>query len=87
MILITFTYFAHAGEECKDPATIDTQIYATGSADRYSVKTLDGFCYNVPQGKVTVGLSISTCSGGTPGNAYTGWNSVSRFIIEEMTTL
>ena len=75
------------GKECKDPASIDTQIYASGSVDRHSPKTLDGFCYNIPEGKVTVGLSIAACPGRTAGDAYTGWESVSRFIIEEMATL
>ena len=75
------------GQECRDPATIDTQIYATGSVNRHSPKTLDGLCNNIPKGDVTVGISITACSGSTPGNAYTGWYSVSRFIIEEMVTL
>ena len=79
--------YIHLGQECKDPATIDTQIYATGSVNRHLPKTLDGFCNNIPQGKVTVGLSIAACSGATPGDAYTGWESVLPFIIEEMDTL
>ena len=86
--LTTIIYlFTHIGNECKEPAPIDTQIYVTGSVNRHSPKTLDGFCYNIPQGKVTVGLSIGTCSGGKPGDAYTGWGSISRFVIEEMVTL
>lgn len=49
--------------------------------------TLDGFCYNIPKGEVIVGLSIASCPGATPGDGYTGWESVSRIVIEEMVTL
>ena len=80
-------YIFHSGQECKDPATIDAQVYATGTVNRHSPKTLDGFCNNIPKGEVTVGISVAECLGGSTGDAYTGWNSVSRIIIEEMVTL
>ena len=60
---------------------------AMGTTNRHSPKTLDGLCNNLPKGDVTVGISIAACSGSTPDDAYTGWESVSRFIIEEMVTL
>ncbi|XP_046853998.1 collagen triple helix repeat-containing protein 1-like [Xenia sp. Carnegie-2017] len=75
------------GRECQDPATIDTQIFADGSVNRHSPSTLDGFCNNIPVGTVKVGLSIAACSGFTGGNAYTGWNSVSRIVIEELSII
>ncbi|XP_028406113.1 collagen triple helix repeat-containing protein 1-like isoform X2 [Dendronephthya gigantea] len=72
------------GQECRNPATIDTSIYATGAVNRHSPKTLDGFCNEIPRGQVTVGISIGTCPGAKAGDAYTGWYSVSRIIIEEV---
>ncbi|XP_046844204.1 collagen triple helix repeat-containing protein 1-like isoform X2 [Xenia sp. Carnegie-2017] len=71
------------GKECKDPATIDSLIWANGSVNRHIPGVIDGICNNIPAGPVRVGLSIAACSG-YRGNGYTGWNSVSRILIEEM---
>ena len=85
---LTLKHLFHVtGKECKNPATIDTQIFVEGNVNHHSPKTLDGFCYNIPKGKVTVGLSLGACPGRASGNAFTGWASVSRLIIEEMATL
>ncbi|XP_046854001.1 collagen triple helix repeat-containing protein 1-like isoform X1 [Xenia sp. Carnegie-2017] len=72
------------GKECKDPATIDSLIWANGYVNRHIPGIIDGICNNIPAGQVKVGLSIAACSGVTGGNGYTGWNSVSRILIEEM---
>ncbi|XP_046854000.1 collagen triple helix repeat-containing protein 1-like [Xenia sp. Carnegie-2017] len=72
------------GKECKDPATIDTAIYANGSVNRHIPGVIDGICNSIPAGPVKVGLSIAACSGVNGGNGYTGWQTVSRILIEEM---
>ena len=79
-----YTIHWRIGKECKDPATIDTAIYANGSVNRHIPGVIDGICNNIPAGPVKVGLSIAACSGVNGGNGYTGWQTVSRILIEEM---
>ena len=48
-------------------------------------RSFEGYCENIPQGAVRAELWVGQCVGGnTLGNAYTGWNSVSRIMIEEV---
>ena len=48
-------------------------------------RSFEGYCENISQGAVRVELWVGRCHGGsTLGNAYTGWESVSRIIIEEV---
>ena len=75
------------GNECSSPAPIDTIIYANkvSNLNLHRPGTLDGFCNNIPAGRVTVGLSVGKCNGFPDvGDAYTCWNSVCRLIIEEV---
>ena len=47
----------------------------------------DGYCENIPQGAVRVELWVGQCSSGHAlGDAHTGWSSVSRLIIEEVSS-
>ena len=39
---------------------------------------------NIPQGTARMELWVGKCSGQTLGDAYTGWESVSRIMIEEV---
>ena len=81
------------GKECTSPDTIDAVLYFSGGAsgmNQHRPVTLDGFCENIPVGRVIVRLSVGKCGGGhqgNPGDAYTCWNSVCRLIIEEVPTL
>ena len=79
-------YITINGNECLSPAPIDAIIHANRQAiNLHRPGTLDGFCNNIPAGRVTVGLSVGKCNGYPDvGNAYTCWNSVCRFIIEEV---
>ena len=47
-------------------------------------RSSEGYCENIPQGAVRVELWVGQCSGQALGNARTGWNSVSRTMIEEV---
>ena len=48
-------------------------------------RSFEGYCENIPQGTVRVKLWVGQCSSGhTLGDAYTGWQSVSRIMIEEV---
>ncbi|TRY95788.1 hypothetical protein DNTS_018336 [Danionella cerebrum] len=45
---------------------------------------LEGLCEGVQAGLVDIGIWVGTCADYPRGDASTGWNSVSRVIIEEM---
>ena len=67
--------------------TIDAIVYldwSSGSPDLWHHRSFEGYCENIPQGAVRVELWVGQCSGVTLGDAHTGWNSVSRIMIEEV---
>ena len=79
-------YITINGQECSSPAPIDAIIYVNkiNGINIHRPGTLDGFCKNIPAGRVTVGLSVGRCSGySNVGDAATCYNSVCRLIIEE----
>ena len=45
---------------------------------------IEGYCENIPQGKVTVELLVGRCPGESLGKAYIGWSLVSRIKLEEV---
>ena len=79
-------YFKFNGNECSGPMTIDAAVYnwSSGSPDLVHHRSFEGYCENIPQGTVRVELWVGKCSGLTLGSAYTGWSSVSRIMIEEV---
>ena len=58
--------------------------WPSGSPNLLHYRSFEGYCENIPQGRVTAELWVGKCLGVTPGSAYTGWNSVSRIMIEEV---
>ena len=75
------------GNECSGPMTIEAAVYnywQSGSPNLLHHRSFEGYCENIPQGRVTVELWVGKCPGYTLGNAHTGWNSVSRIMIEEV---
>ena len=80
-------YFKFNGNECKGPMTIEAAVYnfwPSGNPNLLHHRSFEGYCENIPQGAVRVELWVGQCSGQTLGDAYTGWNSVSRIMIEEV---
>ena len=80
-------YFKFNGNECSGPMTIDAVVYnywPSGNPELLHHRSFEGYCENIPQGVVGVELWVGKCSGWTLGNAHTGWNSVSRIMIEEV---
>ena len=80
-------YFRFNGNECSGPMTIEAavlNIWSSGSDYLYHHRSFEGYCENIPQGAVRVELWVGKCSGWTLGDASTGWNSVSRIMIEEV---
>ena len=82
-------YFKINGNECSRPATIEALVFnrwwsGNPNNDQLHHRSFEGYCENIPQGAVRVELWVGKCSGQTLGDAYTGWNSVSRIITEEV---
>ena len=70
------------------PMTIEAIVYnswqsVTGD-NLWHHRSFEGYCKNIPQGAVRVELWVRQCSGRTLGNAHSGWDSVSRIMIEEV---
>ena len=81
-------FFKFNGNECSGPMTIEAVVYnswPSGNPQLFHHRSFEGYCENIPQGRVTVELWVGQCHGGhTLGDAYTGWQSVSRIMIEEV---
>ena len=81
-------FFKFNGNECSGPMTIEAAVYnhwPSGSPNLHHHRSFEGYCENIPQGRVTVELWVGQCHGGyTLGDAHTGWQSVSRIMIEEV---
>ncbi|XP_026096766.1 collagen triple helix repeat-containing protein 1a isoform X1 [Carassius auratus] len=84
-------YFTFNGAECTGPLPIESIIYLDqGSPELNSTinihrtSTVEGLCDGIQAGLVDVGIWVGTCADYPRGDASTGWNSVSRVIIEEL---
>ncbi|XP_022806867.1 collagen triple helix repeat-containing protein 1-like [Stylophora pistillata] len=79
-------YFKFNGNECSGPLPVDSVLYThfTYTPNIRRPHFFEGFCENLPQGTVRIELWVGKCSGSTLGNAYTGWNSASQIMIEEV---
>ena len=80
-------FFKFNGNECSGPMTIEAVVYnhwPSGSPNLLHHRSFEGYCENIPQGRVTVELWVGQCPTEPLGNAYTGWNSVSRIMIKEV---
>ena len=80
-------YFKFNGNECSGPMTIEAVVYnywPSGNPNLLHHRSFEGYCESITQAAVRVELWVGKCSGITLGNAYTGWNSVSRIMIEEV---
>ena len=81
-------FFKFNGNECSGPMTIEAVVYnrwSSGNPELLHHRSFEGYCENIPQGTVKVELWVGSCpSGHTLGDANTGWYSVSRIMIEEV---
>ena len=68
--------------------TIEAVVYnywPSGNPNLLHHRSFEGYCENIPQGRVTVELWVGKCpSDHALGDAYTGRHSVSRIMIEEV---
>ncbi|XP_020625553.1 collagen triple helix repeat-containing protein 1-like [Orbicella faveolata] len=73
------------GAECSGPLPIDVVWWkASGSHRDRSPGAIEGYCDNIHRGKIRVGINTGNCAGYGDSNGHTGWNSVSRLLIEEV---
>ena len=73
------------GAECSGPLPIDAVLWiGNKDEDNHRPGFIEGYCNNIHKGKIRVGINIGNCAGYGNSNGYTGWNSVSRLIIEEV---
>ena len=83
-------FFKFNGNECSGPMAIDAVVYnnwPSGDPGLFHHRSFQGYCENIPQGTVRVELWVGSCPGGyTLGDANTGWGSVSRIMVEEVST-
>ena len=80
-------YFKFNGNECSGPMTIEAVIYnywPSGNPNLLHHRSFEGYCENILRGAVRVELWVGPCPSQTLGDAYTGWESVSRIMIEEV---
>ena len=78
-------YFTFDGAECKKPATIEGVVYVESTqVNPLRHRHIEGYCNQVPKGHVRVGFWIGKCVSERLGDAVTGWNSMSRIVIEEV---
>lgn len=83
-------YFTFNGVECK-PGPIEGHIYIADNGGKeypniHTVNYFGGYCKGLGKGTVKIGLNVGDCgiSSLTLGNAWTGWNSLIRIMIEEV---
>ncbi|XP_055067303.1 collagen triple helix repeat-containing protein 1 [Misgurnus anguillicaudatus] len=84
-------YFTFNGAECSSPLPIESIIYLDQGSPEFNstinihrTTSFEGLCEGVRKGLVDVAIWVGTCGDYPHGDASTGWNSVSRVIIEEL---
>jgi len=73
------------GAECSGPLPIDAVLWiANNGENNHRPGAIEGYCDKIHKGKIRVGINIGNCAGYGNSDGYTGWNSVSRLIIQEV---
>ena len=81
-------FFTFNGAECSGPLPIEGVIHISSIAQSKGgplrVRHIEGYCQNIPKGGVRVGINVGNCAGYGNADARSGWNSVSRIVVEEV---
>jgi hypothetical protein len=64
--------------------TIEGLVYTNSLDNDLRHRQIEGFCENIAAGEVLVRFHVGKCSGYSISDGHTGWNSVSRIMIQEM---
>ena len=76
---------AAAARECSAPLPIDAVLWIGNTGENnHRPGFIEGYYNNIHKGKIRVGINIGNCAGYGNSNGNTGWNSVSRLIVEEV---
>ena len=83
-------FFTFNGVECRKPLAIDGLHHIASNGGKtdtniHRTTQIGGYCEGIAKGTVRVGFNVGDCVGKKSGSdAYTGWNSVTRIMIEEV---
>ena len=78
-------YFTFDDAECTKPATIEGIVWVPSTPSNPNRhRHIEGYCNQVPKGHIRVGFWIGKCEIYSLGDGYTGFNSMSRIVIEEV---
>ncbi|XP_048586440.1 collagen triple helix repeat-containing protein 1 [Nematostella vectensis] len=83
-------YFTFNHHECKHPAPIDAVQHHAADISGHNVhehRHVEGYCQGIAKGQVRVGFWVDSCKFSPhdgPADAYTGWMSSTRIVIEEV---
>ena len=73
------------GAECRGPLPIEAVYWLRSrSQDNHIPGAIEGFCDNIHKGRIRVGIKIGNCVEYGHADGETGWNTVSRLLIEEV---
>ncbi|XP_028410668.1 collagen triple helix repeat-containing protein 1-like [Dendronephthya gigantea] len=78
-------FFKFNGAECNVP--IEGVYYmwkGLKSQNIHRHRHIEGYCGRIRKGHVRVGFWVGNCRSYANADAYSGWNSVSRIVIEEV---
>ena len=67
--------------------TIEAAVFnywQSGSPNLHHYRSFEGYCENIPRGKVYFELWVGRCPSEPLGKTYIGWSSVSRITVEEV---
>ncbi|XP_071825998.1 collagen triple helix repeat-containing protein 1-like [Apostichopus japonicus] len=78
-------YFAFNGAECSNPQVIDGTVYMAhySGADLHRYRKISGVCDGLSAGSIDVTINVGNCAGYGSYDRHSGWNAVSRLLIEE----
>ncbi|KAL9986615.1 hypothetical protein ACROYT_G000786 [Oculina patagonica] len=78
-------FISFNGAECSGPLPIDVAWWMRSKIQSdHKPGAIEGYCDNIHKGKIRVGINIGNCPSYGDANGHTGWNSVSRLMIEEV---
>eukprot|EP00118_Oscarella_pearsei_P015510 m.140383 g.140383 ORF g.140383 m.140383 type:complete len:785 (+) comp38301_c0_seq2:61-2415(+) len=88
-------FFTIDGHECRHPNSIDTVIRQNNNVNVHRPTSVSGICeskkdpntksYTLAAGVRRIQFKVGVCVGYNPNvDAYTGWDYVSRIIVEEL---
>ena len=77
-------HFTFDGSECTKPATIEGIVNILPSGNPHRHRHIEGYCNQIPKGHIRVGFWTGKCEQYNLGDGNTGWQSISRIVIEEV---